>query len=485
MKYYHKVWLMLFLGWLVSYVDRSLTSPVVTWMITNKVAFFEGVKNPHALGGLIGGLFFAGYMLMQFPAGYIGDKYGHRAVAVISIIWAALTTLVTGFASTLFLFVGIRVLTGVGEGTFYSNDRTLIAAATPPEKRGLGMGLVISGLTIGMTVAIVSGSYTLDWAAASFGKEMAWKVPFLIWGIPTLLVGYMMHKVLRDVPPIKYEKTPDVISDYGKAIKGLSGYAAFFVVAIMIIYYLATKAGLSNVGTAVVETILAFGLIAYIYGKKADEVKPVIADKNLVLVYISAIAILWSLWFYGFWAIAIIKDTAKTGFMAAALNAAFFGLAGVIGFPLGGKLSDWTLASGSGRKGTLLFLTSAHSVFILALGAYVMGGGKNSLVMGGLLFVSGLFFFALQPVSHALTADLAPPHLRASAFGMWNLVAEIGAVLSPVVSGALRDTTGTWGSAIVLDGGLVAVSLLFILMIKEKGIAKKIPVNSELKPVLD
>ncbi|MCO5388308.1 MAG: hypothetical protein NHB14_23930 [Desulfosporosinus sp.] len=36
---YHTIWLMLFIGWVVSYADRTLTGPVVTWMIANKVGF--------------------------------------------------------------------------------------------------------------------------------------------------------------------------------------------------------------------------------------------------------------------------------------------------------------------------------------------------------------------------------------------------------------------------------------------------------------
>ncbi len=38
----------------------------------------------------------------------------------------------------------------------------------------------------------------------------------------------------------------------------------------------------------------------------------------------------------------------------------------------------------------------------------------------------------------------------ASAFGVWNLIAEIGAILSPVVSGALRDATGGWVSLVIV-----------------------------------
>ncbi|WP_256235507.1 hypothetical protein [Bacillus sp. EB600] len=58
---YHTIWAFLFLGWFVSYADRSLTGPVITWMITNKVAFLQSAANPYALCGLLGSLFFAGY----------------------------------------------------------------------------------------------------------------------------------------------------------------------------------------------------------------------------------------------------------------------------------------------------------------------------------------------------------------------------------------------------------------------------------------
>src|SRR3954451_22228098 len=62
---YRTLWLWLLLGWTVSAADRSLTGPVVTWMIQNKVAFLAHADNPFALGGLIGGLFFAGVAPVQ------------------------------------------------------------------------------------------------------------------------------------------------------------------------------------------------------------------------------------------------------------------------------------------------------------------------------------------------------------------------------------------------------------------------------------
>src|ERR671915_2299921 len=152
---YRTLWMWLLLGWTVSYADRTVTGPVVSYMIDNDISFVQGVESPFSLGGLIGSLFFAGYMLTQFPGGYLGDKFGHRTIIVISIVWAGIATLLSGLVTGLVLFIALRVITGLGEGTFYSNDRSVITEQTPFEKRSLGMGFVITGLAIGITLAFL------------------------------------------------------------------------------------------------------------------------------------------------------------------------------------------------------------------------------------------------------------------------------------------------------------------------------------------
>ena len=158
-------------------------------MIENDVGFLKGVENPHALGGLIGGLFFAGYMLTQFPGGYLGDKYGHRTLIVISLIWAGIATMVSGVITGLVAFIAVRVITGLGEGAFYSNDRSLIAQDTPREKRSLGMGVVITGLALGITIAVVFAPSMIALGGDVFAASEAWRMPFLMLGAATLVVG--------------------------------------------------------------------------------------------------------------------------------------------------------------------------------------------------------------------------------------------------------------------------------------------------------
>jgi MFS transporter, ACS family, D-galactonate transporter len=88
--------------------------------------------------------------------------------------------------------------------------------------------------------------------------------------------------------------------------------------------------------------------------------------------------------------------------------------------------------------------------------------------MGVLIFLQALFFNALQPISQALTADLVPdPALLGAAFGLWNLFGEMGAVLSPAVSGVLRGATGDWTAAVMLDAGILLSSFVVLLFVRE------------------
>ncbi len=458
---HRRLWLWLCLGWLVSSADRTITGPVITWMIQHKIAFMA-TANPYALGGLIGSIFFAGYMLTQFPGGYAGDRHGHRSVIVISLFWAAIATLVSGLAGGLVAFIAARILTGLGEGAYYANDRAVIAETTPPGQRSFAMGVVITGLSIGITLATLGSAWLVELGRGPLGDEGAWRMPFFVLAALSALVAWGVRRELW--------RTRTRQDNPARALGVVGRYAAVFFVLVFGLFLLAERAGLPGWGLTVAELALAFGLIAFIYQSKGQELTSAIRNRNLVLIYVSFIPILWNLWFFGFWAVSIVSGAggpAGSSFVKAALTAAFTGVSGVIGYPLGGWIADRTLRSGMGRRPVLLAFTLVQALLTLAFGFYLQQGGHSLPVMATLLFLAGLFFSALQPVSHAMVADLAAPSLRGSAFGTYNLIGEIGAVLSPVISGTLRDHYGSWVPAVYLDGALVLVSFLCVLFVRE------------------
>jgi MFS family permease len=461
---YKTLWFWLLLGWVASGADRTITGPAVTYMIDANVPILAGTQNPFALGGLVGSLLFAGYMLTQFPGGFVGDRLGHRTVIVIAILWAGVATLLSGVMTALIGFVALRVITGLGAGLFYSNDRSLIAEQTPFEKRSMGMGFVITGLAIGITLAMLLAAPLIDLGSSVFGAGDAWRMPFLVLGVGAVLISLGMHRFFRSQGGEHAFKPA-----YGPAAARLGAYAAVFFVAVMAIYVIATEAGLAEWVVALLELGLALALVGFIFVRMSGDAGPILMNRDLMLIYLAGIAILWNLWFFSFWSVSIVADAAKGGFWESALTATFFGVAGIIGFPLGGWLGDREKRSGRGRKPMLVGFTLIQGLLTVGFGFYLSAGGNALWALGVLLFVTSLFFNALQPMWHALAADLVPTAaLMGAAFGMMNLISEMGAVLSPAISGVLRDATGDWTAAVFLDAGLILGSFLLLCFVREK-----------------
>ena len=470
---YRRVWLLLFLSWTVAYADRTITGPMVSWMIANHVGFLA-TGYPYALGGIIGSMFFAGYMLTQFPAGYLGDRYGRKTLIVISTVWSGLVTAASAAATSVLAFVGFRVATGLGEGAYYSNDRALVRLVTPEAKRALGMGVVFVGLATGLTLATIVTVPILDWAASLWGTDAAWRALFLLFAVPTAAVGLLFLRAVR-----VEEGTAVAASErkrFATAFVRLGGVSAVFLAVILATYGLTeplvvaggAALGSARILQAVAIIAVAFVLIGIIYARLGRTSAPVLKERNLLLMYVSAIAILWTLWLFGFWSGQILTETANTSQVVGWAFAGAFGVANGIGYPLGGWISDRAFARGLGRRRLCVGLTAVTALLVLTLAVYVHLGPSNVVVLGGLLFAIGLPFSAMQTVHMTMTSDLAPVALQAQAFGAWNLVAEIGAVLSPVVGGVLRETTGTWTMALVLNAVILAASAALILFVRER-----------------
>jgi len=134
---------------------------------------------------------------------------------------------------------------------------------------------------------------------------------------------------------------------------------------------------------------------------------------------------------------------------------------------VGGWLSDVAVRAGHGRKPLLIAFTSAQLVLTVIFGFVVAAGGANVWVMAALLFGASTFFNAMQPIAQTMLAEIAEPRLHGAAFGMNNLIGEIGAVLSPAVSGALRDATGAWTAAVFTDAALIGGAILLFCFVRE------------------
>jgi MFS family permease len=103
-------------------------------------------------------------------------------------------------------------------------------------------------------------------------------------------------------------------------------------------------------------------------------------------------------------------------------------------------LSAWPAGALSDRVGRFGLLTGGFAILIIADLVLAFAPNVAAVVLGAALW--GLHMGLTQGILASLVADTAPPDLRGTAFGMFNLAAGIATVAASVIAGGLWDAVG-------------------------------------------
>jgi MFS family permease len=112
---------------------------------------------------------------------------------------------------------------------------------------------------------------------------------------------------------------------------------------------------------------------------------------------------------------------------------------------LGGAFSD--------RAGRRLVIVAGWFIYAVVYGGFAIVGSPAGLV--ALFLTYGVYYGLTEGNEKALVADLAPAHLRGTAFGIYNAVIGVGALVASVAFGALWK----WSGAPVAFGVGAALAL--------------------------
>ncbi len=163
---------LLFIASMITYLDRASLSfalPVIS------VDMHLGPTDK----GLLLSSFFWSYALMQIPIGLFVDRCSMRWFYVLMFSLWSLACGLTGFAGSLAMLVGLRVLLGIGESIYFPGGSKMVSLLFAPSERGLPAGLFDSGTRVGLVV----GGVLLPWLITTFG----WRIGFIILGFSSLI----------------------------------------------------------------------------------------------------------------------------------------------------------------------------------------------------------------------------------------------------------------------------------------------------------
>lgn len=86
--------------------------------------------------GIVAGAFAVSAIFTRPSAGRLGNRVGRRFLMIAGSLIAAGSISCYGLAPDVPLLVLLRLVTGVGEGFFYTGSATLVSDLAPPERRG-------------------------------------------------------------------------------------------------------------------------------------------------------------------------------------------------------------------------------------------------------------------------------------------------------------------------------------------------------------
>ncbi len=180
------VWVLLIFAWAANFVIRIGFSALLPSII-------DELQLSYTKAGLLASAFFYAYVLMQIPAGLLGDRFGRRRVLILGLLGGALAAGLTGLAGSLATLFLARALTGAFQGSLFSNDRAIIATVTPPDRIGLGQGVSFSGPGLGLTFGLVVGGLLVE--------ILPWRTVMMLFGLGPIVAAVLIARYVPAPPP--------------------------------------------------------------------------------------------------------------------------------------------------------------------------------------------------------------------------------------------------------------------------------------------
>jgi len=121
-------------------------------------------------------------------------------------------------------------------------------------------------------------------------------------------------------------------------------------------------------------------------------------------------------------------------------------------------LSVWGGAK-SDRWGRRVVIGGGWAVYALVYAGFALSTSTSALVAWFMVY--GVYFGFAEGAEKALIADLAPPSLRATAFGLYNAVLGLGSLLASVTFGLVWKTAGA-PAAFALGAALAVLATILL-----------------------
>jgi D-galactonate transporter len=362
------------------------------------------------------GIFFIGYFLFEVPSNLMLEKIGARKTLLrIMLCWGIVASLMM-FVKTPTQFYVLRFLLGVFEAGFFPGVILYLTYWYPPAKRGQVIAIFMTATTIcGVIAGPLSGAI-MKWMNGINGWH-GWQWLFLVQGLPAAVLGIVAYLYLQDKPEDANWLTANekkVLRDHLDHDKGL-----------------------------VAES-------------HHGSIWQALKDPKIYMLSLVYFLLLGATYTMVFWAPALIKRWGITDMFQIGLWAAVPNIFGVIGMVLFGRSSD------RHKERRWHFMIT---VLIAAFGLWVTTVTQGNFV-GSItgLTIATIGIASATPLFFAATSEYLSKAAAAGGIALISSLGNLGAAVSPSVTGAINAATGNPVNSMYLVIALYVFAGVLLMM---------------------
>ncbi len=123
------------------------------------------------------------------PLGRLADLAGRVRIFIYGTIIVAISSFFCAWAQSSGMLIGARGVQGIGSAMMFGTNMAIVTSTFPPQRRGWAIGITVTSVYLGLSVAPVVGGLLTEW----FG----WRSIFLVTGPLGLLVAITALMVLK------------------------------------------------------------------------------------------------------------------------------------------------------------------------------------------------------------------------------------------------------------------------------------------------
>lgn len=182
-----------FMMYLVNYLDRTALA------VAGPNGLNEDLALTATMFGLVSGIFFIGYILLEIPSNMIMEKVGARIwLSRICISWGIVASL-TAFMPNFWSLLVARFLLGVAEAGFAPAVFLYLTYWFPQSQRAKAFSIFLLGIPVSSAIINPFASWLIEFANSDLAFT-GWRFMLFITGFPAIAVGILAIAMLVDRP---------------------------------------------------------------------------------------------------------------------------------------------------------------------------------------------------------------------------------------------------------------------------------------------